>query len=54
MADTKMIPIDGDFDLHRMELLQTYCGKGFDVQALQVGEGVSITFSKDDEGIKNL
>ena len=54
MADTKMIPITEDFDLHKMveQLLQTYRGKGFDVQAMQMGDGVSITFSKDDDGIK--
>lgn len=56
MADTKMIPIGDDFDLHSMveELLQTYRGKGFDVQAMQMGNGVSITFSKDDDGIKKF
>lgn len=55
MADTKMIPIPENFDFHKMveQLLQTYRGKGFDVQAMQMGEGVSITFSKDDDdGIK--
>ena len=54
MADTKMIPIREDFDMHKTveRLLQTYRGKGFEAQAMQVGNGVSITFSKDDDGIK--
>ena len=55
MADTtKMIPIGEGFDLHQLveKLMQTYRGKGFDVQAMQLGEGVSVTFSKDDDGIK--
>ena len=56
MADTKMIPITEDFDLHKMieQLVQTYRGNGFDVQAMQMGDGVSITFSKDNDGIKKF
>ncbi|HZK21605.1 MAG TPA: hypothetical protein VFC76_04925 [Oscillospiraceae bacterium] len=56
MAETKMIPIGQDFDLNEMvrSLIQIYQAKGFEVTAMQMGNGVSISFSKDDGGIKKI
>lgn len=56
MADTKMFPIGENFDFNGMveEIQQTYQAKGFDVSAMQMGQGVSITFAKDDDGIKKF
>lgn len=56
MAETKMIPIGQDFDLNEMvrSLIQIYQAKGFEVTAMQTGNGVSISFSKDDDGIKKI
>lgn len=57
MADsTKMIPIGENFDLQHLvdQLIQNYRGKGFEVQAMQMGNGVSITFDKDNDGIKKF
>lgn len=56
MAETKMIQVDENFDLAALveKLKQTYQAKGFNVSALKAGNGVSITFSKDDEGIKKF
>lgn len=55
-STTKMIPIGEGFDMQQLvnQLVQTYRGKGFEVQAMQMGNAVSVTFSKDDEGIKKF
>lgn len=54
MADTKMFQVNEGFDLNAMvgKLIQVYQGKGFQVTAMSMGNGVSIKFSKDGSGIK--
>lgn len=56
MAETKMIPISPNFDLNEMvtTLVQMYQAKGFEVMAMPMGQGVSISFEKDDSGIKKF
>lgn len=56
MADTKMIPINSDFNMENMvsKLTQMYQSKGFDVVTTKIGSGVSIKLSKDDDGIKKF
>lgn len=56
MADTKMIPINSDFNMDNMvsKFTQMYKAKGFDVVSTKMGSGVSIKISKDDDGIKKF
>lgn len=56
MADTKMIPVNPDFDMVDLvtKLTQMYQAQGFEVSAIQAGTGVSIKFSKDDDGVKKF
>ena len=56
MADTKMFPVDSNFDMEKMvrELTEMYQAKGFNVTVMQIGTGVSINFEKDNDGIKKF
>ncbi len=56
MADTKMIPINSNFNMDNMvsKFTQMYQAKGFDVVTTKMGSGVSIKLSKDDDGIKKF
>ncbi len=56
MADTKMFPVSSNFDIVAMveKLTQTYRTKGFEVTSMKSGTGYSVTFSKDEEGIKKF
>ena len=56
MAETKMVPIGSDFQMNDMveKLVKMYQAKGFEVNAVQTGDVVSIKFSKDNDGIKKF
>ena len=51
-----MISINPDFDMNEMvdQLTQMYRSKGFEVTAVQMGNGISVKFSKDEDGIKKF
>lgn len=56
MAETKMFPINQDFNMNDLvgKLTQMYQAQGFDVVPRQMGEAISIKFSKDEDGIKKF
>ena len=56
MAETKMLPIGPDFNMNELvgRLTQKYQAQGFDVVPMQMGDSVSIKFSKDNDGIKKF
>ena len=53
MADTVMFPVAPGFNLQELtaKVMQTYQFKGFAVNAVPMGAGVSIDFRKGDSGI---
>ena len=56
MAEMKMVPIHPDFKMDDMtdKLIKLYQAKGFGVMSSKIGDTVSITFSKDNDGIKKF
>jgi hypothetical protein len=53
MADTKVFQTGPDFDMSALvqSIKQTYQAKGFTVSAMKIGNGISIKFSKNADGI---
>ncbi len=54
MSNTTMFPVPPNFNIQELvgKITQMYQAKGFVVTAMPMGEGASIDFRKDDDGIK--
>ena len=54
MSDVTMFPLPPNFNLQDLvaKITHMYQIKGFTVMAMPMGNGVSLDFRKDDEGIK--